>query len=226
MPSRPANKSRLLSQEVFEEIERAIIDRSYPPGTHLVEDEVSAQMGVSRTPVREAFSMLERAGWLEIHPYAGAYVRQAPLKEATDIFELREALEGMAARLAGLRATDSQKRLLRTILEKGKKAILRGERKRYGKLNSEFHAAIADAARNRTLKQTLGELGKQVDWHFAAIAAVRSVDSWSEHDEIVDAIEAGDAKKAERLMVAHSRRSKEAFIEYVFSTEEVPAGNQ
>ncbi|MGH2736541.1 MAG: GntR family transcriptional regulator, partial [Actinomycetota bacterium] len=90
----------LLSQQIFDEIETRIVQRTYPPGSHLAEDEIAAQLGVSRTPVREAFRMLSRAGWLEIQPHTGAYVRNPTIDEVRQVFEVRQTLEDRAARLA------------------------------------------------------------------------------------------------------------------------------
>src|SRR4051794_36378478 len=104
----PRRERDLLSHRVFTGLESAIINRVYPPGARLVEEEVAAEMGVSRMPVREAFRMLQRAGWIDVTPYAGAHVRYPQLHELREVFELRHRLGQFAAELAAVRATPDE----------------------------------------------------------------------------------------------------------------------
>lgn len=205
-------KSILLSQRIFEQLEALIVDRVYPPGAKLVEEEISTELGVSRTPVREAFKMLERAGWIQIQPHAGAFVRNPSMEEVRQLFEVRRCLEERAAQLAAHHATDAQKRQLRKIIGKGHRAVDRQNAKQITELNSDFHRIIAESGRNQILAGLVADLSRQVRWHFSAVATIRGVDSWNEHEQIVDAIEAGDAERAGGLAVENSRRTQEAFF--------------
>ncbi|MFN2490686.1 MAG: GntR family transcriptional regulator [Actinomycetota bacterium] len=205
-------RSRLLSQQIFERLETDIVDRIHPPGAHLVEDSIAAELGVSRTPVREAFRMLQRAGWLEFHPHSGAYVRHPTMDEVREVFELRQSLEEKATRLAAERITEAQRKELAKLIERGWRAVARSDVKALASLNSAFHATIAEAARNQILKRILDDLGKQVRWHFSAVAAVRGEASWTEHEEILEAIDRGEAERAGELAVAHSHRTQETFF--------------
>lgn len=209
---RLTENSKLLSQRIFEQLEVDITTRVYPPGAHLAEDDIAAQLGVSRTPVREAFRMLQRAGWLEIVPHAGARVRSPSMEEVRQVFEVRQCLEKRAAELAANRANDAHKRALGKIIEKGRRQVDRGNVKEVAALNSEFHSVIAHAGGNAILAEMLEDLGKQVRWHFASVAMVRGADSWREHEEILQAIEDGDPASAGQLAVDHSRRTQEAFF--------------
>lgn len=202
----------LLSQQIFDRLESDIGSRVYPPGTHLAEDEIASELGVSRTPVREAFRMLERAGWLEVVPHAGAYVRNPPVEEVRQVFEVRQCLEERAAFLAASRATEREILQLGRIIEKGWRQVERGNAKEITALNSEFHRVIAHAARNQILARMVEELGKQVKWHFSAVATIRGGDSWREHEEILQAIRNKDPHTASRLAVEHNRRTQEAFF--------------
>lgn len=202
----------LLSRQIFERLEADIGSRVYPPGAHLAEDEIAADLGVSRTPVREAFRMLERAGWLEIVPHAGAYVRNPPMEEARQVFEVRQCLEERAAFLAARHATERDLAKLRRIIERGWRQVERNNAKEITALNSEFHGVIAHAGGNKILAAMLEDLGKQVRWHFSAVATIRGKDSWREHEEILEAITNGDPESASRLAVEHNRRTQEAFF--------------
>lgn len=202
----------LLSQKIFEEIETRIVQRGYPPGSHLAEDNIAAELGVSRTPVREAFRMLSRAGWLDIQPHSGAYVRNPTIDEVRQVFEVRQTLEDRAARLAARNITTPEIKELRSIIERGWKQVAKNDAKQITVLNSAFHATIAEAGRNQILARLLEDLGKQVQWHFSAVATIRGENSWREHEQILAAIEGGEAEKAGTLAVAHSQRTQEAFF--------------
>lgn len=205
----------LLSKRIFEQLEASIVARVYPPGFHLAEDEIAAELGVSRTPVREAFRMLEREGWLEVVPHAGAYVRNPPMDEVRQVFEVRQCLEERAAYLAAKHATEREMDKLRRIIKKGWRQVELGNAKEITALNSEFHAVIAQAGRNHILAQMLEDLSKQVRWHFSAVATIRGEDSWREHEEIIDAISQHESGRASRLAVEHNRRTQEAFFHWL-----------
>jgi DNA-binding GntR family transcriptional regulator len=209
--------AELLSQRVFAHLERAIIRRIHPPGTHLVEEEVAAEMGVSRMPVREAFRMLQREGWLEIQPYMGAHVRQPALNEVRDVFELRHRLGAFAAQLASDRATGEEIDTLKRVVVNGRTAAEASDIDALAELNWEFHRTLAKASRNELLTREIEELDKRVRWHFAATTNSRAKESWGEHEAIVDALVAHDAELAGRLTFEHSRRSEAAFLREQFS---------
>jgi DNA-binding GntR family transcriptional regulator len=217
-PSRGGRRSRrLLSNEIFTALESAIIAREYPPGTHLVEEDIAAERGVSRMPVREAFRMLQRAGWIEVTPYAGARVRFPQLHELRAVFELRHRLGQFAAELAALRATPEQHERLRQLVDAGTAAAEGGDRFAVAELNWEFHRALASCTHNAALERTLDDLDKQLRWHFAATGTARGRESWIEHAGIIAAVLAGDPGRAGQLTFEHSRRSEEAYMRELMS---------
>lgn len=208
----PRRDRDLLSQRVYAALEEAIITRVHPPGARLVEEEIAVEMGVSRNPVREAFRMLEHAGWIEVTPYAGASVRHPHLDELRDVFELRHQLGRFAAELAAVRATPDQRAALHRLVGEGSAAMERSDAYALAEINWEFHRVLAACANNRSLQRTLDELDKQMRWHFASTGAMRGHESWDEHERIVTAVLAGDAQLAGRLTFEHSRRSEDAFL--------------
>lgn len=213
---------RLLSHRVFEELESSIVRRQLPPGSHLVEDDVARDLGVSRTPVREAFRMLHRAGWLELHPHVGAHVRHPQLDEVREVFELRETLDRRATELAVGRITPQDLKELDRIIQRGWKAVTKKDSDRIATLNFDFHGTIAKAAGNGLLVRLLEDLAKQVRWHFSAVALARREDSWREHEAILAAVKDGDEKKAGQLIVEHNRHTQEAYITSLLA--QVPRG--
>jgi DNA-binding GntR family transcriptional regulator len=208
----PRNNGQLLSQRVFDELEAAIVRRELPPGTHLVEDEIAVRLNVSRTPVREAFRMLARAQWLELHPHVGARVRHPSLEEVRDLFQMREILDRGATVLAVDRVTADDVENLREIVRKGWEAVEAADSDRIADVNFEFHRTIATIAGNKLLLSMLGEIEKQVRWHFTAVAVPRRADSWHEHEAIVGAISEHDAEQAGQLIADHNRRTLEAYV--------------
>lgn len=207
-----AKNGQLLSQRVFDELESAIVRRELPPGTHLVEDEIAIRLGVSRTPVREAFRMLARAQWLELQPHVGARVRHPSLEEVRDLFQMREILDRGATEITAERAQPDDVENLRQIVARGWEAVEEADSDRIADLNFAFHGAIAAVAGNELLLSVLEEIVKQVRWHFTAVALPRRADSWREHEAIVDAIETHDPALAGELIVEHNRRTLEAYV--------------
>lgn len=223
-PGRGARRGRrLLSHEIFTALEAAIIAREYPPGTHLVEEDIAAERGVSRMPVREAFRMLQRAGWIEVTPYAGARVRFPELHELRAVFELRHRLGQFAAELAAMRATPEQHERLRELVEAGTAAAEGSDRFAVAELNWEFHRVLASCTHNAALERTLDDLDKQMRWHFAATGGARGRESWLEHADIIAAVLARDAARAGQLTFEHSRRSEEAYMRELMSYSAVLA---
>lgn len=206
----------LLPQKVYEHLEEAIVERTYPPGTHLKEDQIAAELGVSRTPVREAFRMLQRAGWLDVHPHAGAYVRHPSVDQVSNVFELRLCLEEWGIELATARIRESQKIRLRDVVAAGLDAAGRGDLREMGRLNSSFHTQIATATGNQLLVGILENLEKQIRWHFAVVAEEIGDASWHEHQLILDAIEAKDGVRARELIRAHIVQTREVFLRRLF----------
>jgi DNA-binding GntR family transcriptional regulator len=203
---------QLLSQRVFDELESAIVRRELPPGTHLVEDDIAIRLGVSRTPVREAFRMLARAQWLELEPHVGARVRHPSIQEVRDLFQMREILDRGATEITAVSATPEDVAALRDIVATGWQAVEAADSELLSDLNFSFHGEIARMAGNALLLTVLREIVKQVRWHFTAVAIPRRADSWREHETIVAAIEAHDPERAGELIIEHNRRTLETYL--------------
>jgi DNA-binding GntR family transcriptional regulator len=205
-----------MSDGVYAALESSIVRRVYPPGTHLVEEDIAAELGVSRMPVREAFRMLQQAGWVEVRPYAGAHVRHPDLRELRDLFELRHLVGPFAAQVAATRATPEQKKELQRIVRRGIAAVRKADDPALAELSLEFHRAVAACGHNDMLRRTLDDLDKKMRWHFASTGLMRGRETWEEHQRIVEAIAAGDGAEAHRVTLEHSRRSEEVFLRELF----------
>ncbi|MGH9030636.1 MAG: GntR family transcriptional regulator [Acidimicrobiia bacterium] len=203
-------------ESVMEAITEGVKDGRYAPGQRLVEADLTAELGVSRGPLREALGRLAAEGLLELEPYRGAVVRKLARGEVVDLFRVRELLEGEAARLAALRIDeDDHRRRLETGIDAVNMFRRRADSRGYMDENARFHELIVDLSRNRLLARLIGQLHV----HAFRLLIRRVVvdgsaveDSIRDHDEVAAAVLAGDARGAERAMRAHVRRSGEMVL--------------
>ena len=134
-----------LREVVFEALRDAIVSRILEPGERLMEVQLAEAMGVSRTPVREAIRRLELEGFVVMIPRRGAYVAQLSLKDIADAFEIRGALEGLAAGLAAERATEDDIEELGRLLVRMSECLDSGDTKKAVDMDIEFHEKLYDA---------------------------------------------------------------------------------
>lgn len=207
------NAHRPLRAEVLDELRARIIAGVYPQGARLLEEEVAAELAVSRNPVREALQALAGEGFVEIEPRRGARVSVLTPRRTDDLFAVRRALEGLVAALAAERRTPAQLAELTAIVDRGMACTASGELDELPALNTRFHGLLAEAADNQILSDTLERLTHVIQWIYTSGIAARSQGSWSEHATIVAAIAAGDAEAAEREAKVHIAAAHAAFVE-------------
>jgi DNA-binding GntR family transcriptional regulator len=201
-----------LKDVAAEEIRNRILDGRLPPGTRLVEDDLAKTFAISRMPVREALTILETEGFVEMTPRKGASVSVVSPAEALDIFEVRGMLEGLAARLAARSRDESSLGSLQAIVDDGARAISDGSG-RMPILHQQFHVTLAGAGANSYLIELVSPLPAKVEWIYNSILRTRGEVSWPEHVEILDAVRSGDEDRAEQVTRRHVQRSAEVFLE-------------
>lgn len=201
-----------LREAVLEALRSAIISGEYQPGERLFEEEIAHRFDVSRNPIREAFQALSRDGFVTLEPRRGARVSTIDERRAADLFELRQPLEGLVARLAADRRTDDQARRLTEVVESARSAVAAGRLDELPQLNTAFHQLLAEAAANEMLAVTLARLSSMIQWIYSARIHQRFDDSWVEHEAIVDAIVAGDGELARTLGERHIVSARDAFL--------------
>src|SRR3954463_6799130 len=128
-----------LANVVQEEVERAILVGEYPPGSKLIEAALAQKMGVSRGPVREAFRMLEEAGLVRTEKNRGVFVRDIPIEEAIEIFDLRAAMEELVGRRLAETITPAALREVRGLVDSMEQAVKAKDAYNYHLLNLKFH---------------------------------------------------------------------------------------
>ncbi|HKC30011.1 MAG TPA: GntR family transcriptional regulator [Jatrophihabitans sp.] len=206
------SRYRSLDGVVRDEIRRRILSGELPPGVRLVELAIAAELGVSRGPVRAAIRQLESEGFVVVSPRRGASVATTTAAEALECYEVRTALEDLSARLAATRRTDADLARMRAILEEGRNSIAAGQWDDLGKLNNDFHVALATASGNSQLVLLMKQYSQRIAWMFSRSAQVRGERAWAEHAEIVDAVERRESDAAAASARAHIESSRQQFV--------------
>ena len=197
---------------VLEEVRRRIIGHEYEPGERMLEDQIAAELEVSRNPVREALQALEGEGFVELEPRRGALVATMSASDARELFELREALEGLVARLAARRRTEPDIAELRDTVTRGLEIAAGADLAGLPTLNTHFHALLARSARNAMLAETIRRSQHMIEWIYAEGIRRRAPDSWAEHAQLADAVASGNEDVAERLARAHIAAAQAAIL--------------
>ena len=189
-----------------QELERRIISGEIAAGTKLNEVEVASALGVSRGPVREAFSALSQAGLVRVEKNRGVFVRQVSLEEANEFYEVRAALEGLIGKLAARRIAIDEIEQLRSVVRRMHQIQKSRRADEYFVLNVEFHDVLARAARNNALLAHYRGVVNQLDLYRRA-TITRGVEniplSTQEHEAIVETVAARDEQRAEALLTEH-----------------------
>lgn len=207
---------RPLREIVYEELKRQILVGEIAPGTRMMEVDLAEEMGVSRTPVREAIRKLEKEGLVTIEPRRGAYASDISIKDILDVLEVRQTLEGMAASLAARKVTEEEKQDFIRANAAYKAAILSGNTDEIIKNDEYFHQLIVNYSDNKTLTQLLSQV-QELALRFRYIY----YDDFSryermpkEHEEIEEAILSGDIAKAKIVAEEHVAHLKEFVIKH------------
>jgi DNA-binding GntR family transcriptional regulator len=203
---------RPLRDVVTTELRRRILTGEFAPGERLVEDRLAELLGVSRNPVREAIRVLATEGFIEVTPRRGAAVSRLSEAEAEELFDVRMALEALAARLAARKASAASAANLREVLDSARRAVADGRLDEVADLNTTFHAAVAEAAGNTYLNLVIGPMLRRVQWVFQQTAQFRAPHSWTEHLSLYEAIAAGDEAEAEARAVAHVAAARRSYL--------------
>lgn len=209
---------RTLAERVFNQLQDAIVRGELAPGAKITEPGLSKTYGISRGPLREAMRRLEAHRLIERVPHVGARVVKLSMKELLELFDVREAMESMAARLAARHMTPEEIAGLRQVLAVHERQtdLKRGEAYYQREGDLDFHYRIVLGSHNRMLMTILCDdlyyLVRLYRTQFSA-SGTRPQRAFVEHHRIVDAIEAGDEELAELLMRRHVSASRENVAE-------------
>lgn len=190
------------------------MDERLLPRQPLIEAELAAKYGMSKTPVREALLSLAREGLVEMSSFRGGRVRDFTADDAREIYELRELLEPFALRRAVPRLTDDDRRSLRDLLEKAQAAAEGGDRRELSRLNCAFHGSLVARCRNEKVIEILAHLQNQVRVMSLRLWNVRATHlrEAEQHEAILKAVEAGQADRATELLGEHISEFRERYV--------------
>ena len=194
-----------LRGRVYHKIRDNILSGVYKENEELKEVSIGEELGVSRTPVREAFRQLELEGLIQIIPNKGAYVTGITIKDVEDIYMMRSKLEGLAARWATTNITIEQMEEMEENIYLSEFHASKGHMEQIAVLDNRFHEIIYEACNSKMLEHQLR------DFHEYVLRVrkrklsqfKRSSESTKEHREIMEAIKAGDADRAEEAANRH-----------------------
>jgi DNA-binding GntR family transcriptional regulator len=203
-----------MKEGIVDHLRRAILEGKLAPGTVLRQEHLARQLHVSRTPLREALIALEREGFITIAPTGAASVVSLDARDALEIMDLREIVDGLAARLLAQRGMSAELDRELTALAKVMRTNAAGDQHRYLVANASFHVKIVEASGHARLQQfiPLVRMSSQVVYIRLQNHGGRLAHSADEHGRVLDAIRAGDADSAERLAREHVRNATAHYI--------------
>ncbi len=186
-----------------------LLDGRFPGGALLSENDVARRLGISRTPVRQAFLQLEAEDLLELYPRRGALVRPISLSEAEDVLEARLLIETHCVRRVAAQGAALAEELHKAIAHQ-ERSLTEGGASAFTVADREFHRAIVAGNRNAILTRQYDALRDRQQRITASAVArdpARVARFIAEHREIASAIERSDADRAGELVAAHVRRA-------------------
>lgn len=216
------------THEAYTVIKRRIIELKLPPGASFTEGALAEQLGLSKTPVREALARLRQERLVDAAPRSGYFVTPVTMKHARDLFQLRALLEGEAAALAAERGAD-----LDTLVELEELCIAsydptdESSITRFLQANNRFHVTLASLGGNDELAALLEQVLEQLErlFHLGLALSSRSEEMVHEHRELLDAVKLGDRDAARRAASAQTGSSQLMVLNAMLTSETLLSTN-
>ncbi len=207
-------KRRRLVDDATQSLRDAILSGRLQAGARLRQLDLAAGLGISRTPIRDALGRLEQEGLIELLPHGGVRVTPLDAEQAVELYDLREVLDGLAARLAAGRADQATLGKLEQALGRMAKCVERGDPSPWFRAHVAFHEEIVRAADNRPLSRLASVVRLSIrQFHPLLLKTERRLEeAYREHRGIFEAIGARDGEAAERLARAHITNAKEIVL--------------
>lgn len=211
-----------LRKQVYKVLREAILKGELMIGEKITEMEIASELSVSRTPVREAFRMLEQEELINIIPQQGVFIAGIETKkEIDDIFQIRVELEGLAAYLAAKNIDQEQRKMLKNYIQEIENCIESNDQRGCIRVDIAFHRIIKEAAQNKWLAKFLDTLFEQATRfrRSSFSRAGRMEEFLAEHKELAAAIINGEAKEARLSAEAHIKAAWNSILS-VFEKEQ------
>jgi DNA-binding GntR family transcriptional regulator len=205
----PSNLTTL----AYNSIKEYILEGRLDEDSRLTEEFLSTQLGISKSPIREALNRLETEGLIRIEPRKGAYLRRLSPEEVHDLYDLREALETHVMRTAKL--TPALFAELHQSLKRHRAFLKANDRTRYIEEDVHFHASLANATTNAQLCAVLENIQNQIWLSRRKTYDLSSSTAPGHHEAIVEALESKDRDKAEGIMREHIQNVRRHLVEFL-----------
>jgi DNA-binding GntR family transcriptional regulator len=204
--------NRPLYEDVADRLREQIFSKQLAPGSWLDEQSLADQLGISRTPMREAIKVLASEGLITIKMRRGSYVTEVTRKDLEQIFTILSLLEGQAAKETAIKATEDELNMLDHLHHRLEKAAADRDLEQFFEINVKFHELIQEIAGNKWMNGVIADLRKVLKLHRkdSLTSTGRLQNSLVEHREILRSILKRDENAAELAMRKHLARGLEA----------------
>jgi DNA-binding GntR family transcriptional regulator len=212
------------AQTAYEDIKRRIIRLEIPPGATFTEGQIAAELGLSKTPVREALAQLRRERLVEIDARSGCRAAPVTLKDTMEVGAFRGLLEGEAASLAASRPIDiEQLRALDSLCQSSYHPQDPASVDEFLERNTEFHCTVARAGGNVRLAAALEEVLHQLErlFRIGLLYSSRADEIVHEHQDLLGAIMSGDPDMARSVALAQARTSQKMIVDALLSSPDI-----
>lgn len=204
---RNAPHSQTLEERVYDELREKILTGQLVSGQKLVQEDLAAEFGVSRTPLRSAIAQLSRENFVRMSQRSEAYVAEFGPERIADLFELRAVLEGLICRLLAPVIERKQTIYLRSLMASVADRLDVAGDATYRDADIEFHTHLTDLAHEHGFSHLLDPVHSVMRMSLSQGILRAPAETHAEHIDIIDALEAGDADAAERAMITHIRKT-------------------
>ena len=220
-PLAPLAAPRSLAEDAADRIRAQILSGGFSPGEHLVEAKIAEQLAISRGPVREAFKLLRAEGLLKEEPRRGTFVVSLTAADVREIYGLRAALEGRAARLLARGRDAATLARLRSLVDDIDTAVAGGDAAAVSRADLAFHHGLCELCGNSRILEVFDRYVPTLRGLLRLDELVlRSLSDVSvQHRPLLEAIEAGDQDKAARSLAEHSEEAGELIAQVVAANE-------
>jgi DNA-binding GntR family transcriptional regulator len=201
-----------LNDQVYDILKEMIANYRFIPGSHLNLEQLTRDLGVSRTPVWDAIRKLEQEGFVKIEPKKGVLISELTPETAIELYTVREPLEILAVRLAVERINDQTFKKMAQCLKKQEKVIEDKDLIGYSRLDFDFHGLIYNSCNNRVLQEMLENI-KNKSRPIAMLITPILPRLYHDHVEIFEALRQRDSEKAEKMIQDHCRNMLEKIKE-------------
>ncbi|MGG7464655.1 GntR family transcriptional regulator [Plantibacter sp. YIM 135347] len=220
--SEQASAPSSMRESIAEVLRSEIVQGTLAPGTKLSEGRLAERFGTSRMPVREALQTLARADFVIVEQRRGTFVRGVSQREIVDLYEVREALEGMAARLCAVRASEELLDRLDALMAQMAAAVEANDSVSYIQADEQMHASVFEGSANLRLMDQYRLLTDHLHRNYLSTVVTRRpgrlTRSMTEHQAIVEAVRMRDADSAERAMRHHVVQGRQELAQQMMHT--------